>query len=462
MANYYSIESKLNKNVIDILGAAKAPGTALDSFTANSPVSDNQLWEFVLDPAGTGYYFIKSKLSGNVIDIEQGESTVGLKDGALLDAFPQKTAPPDGPWEADNQLWQFVEDPAGSGYCFIMSRLNGNVIDIQGASKALATPLDAYPMKAQNTDNQLWKVVGGSFPKTISTVADSNLGSNSNYIVSSGCKPIYNVTVLFDITQDIVCKSVAPPAPALCKPPSGSAENVVGFSFQVNCYSQNGFTCAWQQYVMSFWQNGSGGYNVVYGVNDWPVGGGTSPLINTGFPTLVSLSSAVLPAGFQAFIGWDNNAETTGMENSVTGAFWELRDNNGNQLGYAGQNLGANSSYVPFLAPITAFEVNIVGPINGESCVLSSGAGYISYTSLKPPISVGTSLPGSCTETGVVTCETANTFYGLMPQGSNLNLKQSFEVSSDKPMVRKEGKPRPSVAVSAADMQKYLAVKPKS
>ncbi len=84
MANYYAIESKLNKNVIDILGAAKAPGTALDSFTANSPISDNQLWEFVEDPAGTGYYFIKSKLSGNVIDIEQGDSTAGLKNGALL------------------------------------------------------------------------------------------------------------------------------------------------------------------------------------------------------------------------------------------------------------------------------------------------------------------------------------------------------------------------------------------
>ncbi len=460
MANYYAIQSKLNNNVIDILGAATAPGTALDSFTANSPISDNQLWEFVDDPAGTGYYFIKSKLSGNVIDIEQGNSTAGLKDGALLDAYPQK--PINYPWEADNQLWQFVEDPGGSGYCFIMSRLNGNVVDIQGALKALATPLDAYPMKAHGTDNQLWKVVGGSFPKTVSTVADSNLGSNSNYIVSSSCNPLYNVTVLFDITQDMVCKSVAPPSPKLCKPPSGSAENVVGFSFQVNCYSNKGFTCAWQQYVMNFYQNSSGGYTVVYGVNDWPASGGTNPLINTGYPTLATLPSAVLPAGFQAFIGWDNNAPTTGMENTVTGAFWELRDNNGNQLGYAGQNLGANSGYVPFLAPITAFEVNIVGPINGESAVLSSGAGFISYTALKPPISVGIALPSGCTETGVVTCETANTFYGLMPQGSNLNLKQSFEVNTTKPMVRKEGKPRPSVAVSVEDMQKLLAVPPKS
>jgi hypothetical protein len=446
--------------VIDILGGATAPGTGLDSFPANSPVSDNQLWEFVVDPAGSGYYFIKSKLSGNVIDIEQGNTTVGLKDGALLDAYTQKTT--SYPHEADNQLWQFVEDPAGSGYCFIMSRLNGNVVDIQGASKAATTPLDSYPMKANGTDNQLWKVVGGSFPKTVSTVADSNLGGNSNYIVSSGCNPLFNVTVMIEITQDMVCKSVTPPTPAECIPPSGSAENIVGFSFQVNCYSQNGHTCAYQQFVMNFYENSSGGYTVVYGVNDWPAGGGTSPLINTGFPTLVTLSNAILPVGFQAFIGWDNNAPTTGEETTVTGAFWELKDNNGNQVGYAGQNLVENSSYVPFLAPITAFEVNIVGPINGEQATLSSGAGFISYIGSQPALSVGTSLPGSCTETRVVTCENANTFYGLIPQGSNLNLKQSFEVSTTKAMIRMEGKPRPSVKVSAADMQKLLAVPPKS
>jgi hypothetical protein len=459
MANYYAIQSKLNNNVIDILGASTAPGTGLDSFTANSPVSDNQLWEFVLDPAGTGYYFIKSKLNGNVIDIEQGNSTAGLKDGALLDAYPQKTT--SYPNEADNQLWQFVEDPGGSGYCFIMCRLNGNVVDIQGASKALANPLDAYPMKAHGTDNQLWKVVGGSFPKTVATLADSNLGSNSNYIVSSDCNPIYNVTVMFDITEQMVCQSVAPPSPAACKPPSGSSENTVGFSFQVNCYSPKGQECAWQQYVLGFWQNSSGGFNVVYGVNDWQATIGPPPLINTGYPTMATLPSAVLPVGYQAFIGWSNNAPTTGMEDTVTGAFWELRDNNGNQVGYAGQNLVENSSYAPFLAPITAFEVNIVGPINGESCVLSSGAGFISYTALKPALSVSTSEPSQCTETGTITCETANTFYGLMPQSANLNLKQSFAVSTAKAMIQKLGRPRPSPKVSIEDMQKILAVPPK-
>ena len=457
MSDYYSIKSKLNGNVIDILGASTVAGTALDSYPQNSPVSDNQLWEFVPDPQGSGYYFIKSKLNGNVVDIEQASSN-GLQDGTPLDAYPQKTGGTVG--QTDNQLWQFVKDPGGSDYCFIMSRLNGNVIDIQGNSTKPTTPLDSYPMKSSGTDNQLWQVVGGSFPKTLSTVLDSNLGSNENYILYSNCNPIFNAFVVIEVKEDIVCKSVAPPLPSLCKPPAGASENTLGFSFQLNCYSPQNEKCAWQQYAMGFWQNSSGGFNVVNMVDNWPIKGGN--LINNGFPTMCTLPSAILPAGYQAFIGWDNNAPTSGMENNVTGAYWILKDNNGNQVGRAGQTLtsisGADSSD---LAPIIAFELNIVGPVNGESAVLSSGKGFISYVSLRPALSVLAAEP-SCTETGTITCETANTFYGLMPGGSNLSFKQSFEVSTTKAMMHKEGNPRPSTRFSAADLQKILGSPVKS
>src|ERR1700691_2814781 len=100
------------------------------------------------------YCAIKNKLSGNVIDI-QAAST---KSGVLLDAFPQKTT------ANDNQLWEFVSDPSGSGYYFIASRLSGSVIDIQGASTKAGALLDAFPWKLAGHDNQLWTVVGGSFP----------------------------------------------------------------------------------------------------------------------------------------------------------------------------------------------------------------------------------------------------------------------------------------------------------
>jgi hypothetical protein len=97
----------------------------------------------------TTYYFIKSKLDDNVIDIQNAST----KSGALLDAYPQKTT------GTDNQLWEFVPDPAGSGYYFIKSKLNGKVIDIQGASFNSKASLDAYPQKAagtvQKSNNQL-------------------------------------------------------------------------------------------------------------------------------------------------------------------------------------------------------------------------------------------------------------------------------------------------------------------
>jgi hypothetical protein len=47
-SGYYLIKSKLNGNVIDILGGSTANGTGLDSWPANGPNgSANQLWELV-------------------------------------------------------------------------------------------------------------------------------------------------------------------------------------------------------------------------------------------------------------------------------------------------------------------------------------------------------------------------------------------------------------------------------
>jgi hypothetical protein len=149
MPTFVFLKSKLNGNVIDILGASPTPDTGLDAFPQKASGTENQLWQFVPDPAGSGFFFIKSMLNGNVIDI-QGASTA---PDTKLDSFPQKTT------GTDNQLWQFVSDPAGSGYSFIKSKLNGNVIDIQGASTAAGAPLDAFPQKTTGTDNQLWIAV---------------------------------------------------------------------------------------------------------------------------------------------------------------------------------------------------------------------------------------------------------------------------------------------------------------
>jgi hypothetical protein len=457
MSTYYAIQSKLNNFVIDILEASTAPGAPLDAFTQNKPASRNQMWEFVPDPQGSGYFFIKSQLNGNVIDIQHGNSTEGLKDGTLLDAYPQKMPASGTTGQTDNQLWQFVNDPAGSGYCFIMSKLNGNVIDVQGAVKSPTTPLDAYPLKAGSADNQLWKVIDGSFPATVSMVPSGPLGSNENYILYSNCNPIINAFVVIDVKEDIVCKSVGPP-PGPCASGS-SGGNTFGFSFQMNCYSPKGFASAWQQFAVGFWQNSAGGFTVIAGVDIWPVSGPN--LINNSFPPFAYLPTSVLPAGYQITIGWGNQLNSGVWNPNVTGSFFILTDNNGNQVGRASQNfvsdLGASASD---LAPIHAFELNLVGPVNGESCVLSSGSGFISYVDLQPNLSVLASEP-SCTESNYITCETANSFYGPMPAGSNTSLKQSFQVNaSEAPLVR-AGTPRPSSQLPPSALARILGPPPK-
>jgi Ricin-type beta-trefoil lectin domain-like len=169
----------------------------LDAFPPKSSENENQLWEFVPDPANSGYYFIKSKLSGNVIDIQDNpEKTFGL-----LDAFPQKKS------GADNQLWEFIRE-AGTDYFFIRSKLDGRVIDIQQASKEPGARLDVFPQKTANADNQLWKAVGGEFPGPFWTTISwgpegTGPAPNSSTVQSGGNELAYQVSL--SISQSGSC-----------------------------------------------------------------------------------------------------------------------------------------------------------------------------------------------------------------------------------------------------------------
>jgi hypothetical protein len=147
---YFLLRSKLAAaNVIDVRGAFTQPGTPVQLYTQNPPsYDDDQLWQLVSEPSSPGYYFMQSKLTGgNVIDI-QGQSPVA---GQPLVTAAQLPAGADA-----SQLWRLVSDPAGSGYWFIQSKLNGYVVDgvIPGTP---GTPLRSYPQNpAGQTDMQLW------------------------------------------------------------------------------------------------------------------------------------------------------------------------------------------------------------------------------------------------------------------------------------------------------------------
>jgi Ricin-type beta-trefoil lectin domain-like len=191
LIGYFWIQSKLNDNVIDILGGSTKPGASLDAWPKQE--NENQLWSFSLDPAGSGYFFISSKLNFNVIDIEQAST----QPGALLDAYPPKST------GNDNQLWKFVPD-GSSGWGFLESKLNGNVIDIQQASTQPGALLDAYPRKSSGNDNQLWMPVGAMFPELPTSLTWSNLGTGSGTTSSGATECSY--TLNLTIQQDGTCR----------------------------------------------------------------------------------------------------------------------------------------------------------------------------------------------------------------------------------------------------------------
>ena len=392
MGTYYFIKSKLDGNVIDIQGASTKSGTGLDAYPQKTTGTDNQLWEFVADPGGSGYYFIKSKLDGNVIDIESASTQAG----ALLDAYPQKTT------GTDNQLWEFVPDPAGSGYSFIVSKMNGNVIDIQGASKTAGALLDAYPLKVTGYDNQLWQVVGGAFPATVSaTPAPSEgLGSDYNYLMDNGCKSLTGVSVAIDVFVDIV----------------GSD----GFGFQLNAYSAKSDFDAAQQYLI-YLDPHSSPAQLYCMVDNWTA---SNKQIVNHIVALATLPSQKLPAGYRLTISLNNDSS-----GNITGAAYAAFDNTGKKLG--GQTitlLSLSGITSADLAPIVAFQLDFVDYLNGGTTTLSSGMGSITYTASNKMTAL--SAAPSCVDWNYITVEKANSSYGVLPSNANQTFTQFFQAGA--------------------------------
>ena len=245
----------------------------------------------------------------------------------------------------------------------------------------------------------------------------AGLGSNSNYILDSNCNAITGLVVTINVGQDIVAQSS-----------SGSTK---GFGFQLNAYSPKNEKSAWQQYVIALF-----GSEVIGAVDNWPL---TGPNIINSFFNLAGMPSAKIPAGYQLKITLQNDAK-----NNITGAVYSVVDNHGNSLANVTKVLtslsGVNSTD---LAPIIAFELNLVGPVNSESSVLSSGNGSIIYEATVP-LTVLRAEP-SCAESGYITAETANSTYGTLTSGPSTEFAQSFGIGAAASMIHKQGKIRPGL-----------------
>ena len=262
------------------------------------------------------------------------------------------------------------------------------------------------------------------------------LGSNNNYFMyqptASGCANLINVSVKIQVTEEIVWESTgAAPPGCPAAPPTGTP----GLSFQLNCYSptpsssSNPNYPAWQQYIINLW-----GTQLLGAINTWhtfssvvifPGGEYTTPL-GPNVPT-----TGNLPVGiYEITLGNDSSGNVTSVTWTVNGVSYTPSPPTIPAL------LVANGLSGSDVAPIIAFTLNLVGPVNGESAVLTSGAGTITY-SASSPLSVTNEEPATCIAdiTGF-TCERATSSYGELPANPGNPFSQTFAVSAITPLFR--------------------------
>jgi hypothetical protein len=236
---------------------------------------------------------------------------------------------------------------------------------------------------------------GGSY----AAAPSAGLKSNSNYFLTN-CSHITGLSVTINVDVDM--------------------KSDIGFGFQLNAYSATHDDAdAAQQYVFMFDTGGT-----LWGwVDNWT--SSNSEVVNHRQP-VANFSGATLPAGTVLQITLANDSS-----GRITAATYQASNAAGHSLGSLTLTLKnlTKKNGKPMtdadLAPITAFQLDIVGPFNGETANISSGLGTIVYTASQN-MAVAASEP-SCVDWDYETLEQANTIYGEMPAASSNQLAQYFE-----------------------------------
>jgi hypothetical protein len=152
-------------------------------------------------------------------------------------------------------------------------------------------------------------------------------------------------------------------------------------------------------------------------------------------------------AGVGAFYAIDSQCRMDLLQqydDSVSGVTYSVTDTHGRTLANHTTRLESISGGTAgHLSPIVAFTLDLVGPGNGESVVLSSGGGQIVYSSASPLTVVPDRPQCAVFEHG--TAETANSVYGLLPPFPANTFTQSFAVTDEPPRTRDRGKVFPSL-----------------
>jgi len=241
-------------------------------------------------------------------------------------------------------------------------------------------------------------------------------GSQNYELVGTNCQNIQGLTVILDVSEDLV-----------------TSQNG-GFSLQLNALPPPGMmsqgeTLNWLQYII-YIQNGTASYEIQYwalGASlPWPPGVTPAPNTTPWLPALPtdyqltsfgSAPSSQLLKGSALKIALETDSSASA---NVTSATFSITDPTG--------SVSSKKFTFPAgaLYPICAFEVDLVGPGGLSTSTFTSGAGQLTYSvsagevCAQPP---GTT--GVCSFQYHGTGENSNAFYGpIIPNCGSLQTQQ--------------------------------------
>ena len=211
MTDQFMLVSALHGDVIDIKGNSTDSGAAVQAFPSKASGTDlthpgvqtlaaNQTWQVKPNPVGSGHHIIQNPATGHCIDIVGNSQSTG----AALDAFAVKSK------DNQNQLWDFLPDPYGSGSFLIQNPQTGYVIEIENGSTASGARLVVNRRRLFENKHQLWTASGGAALPGLKLAATSGtLQGNVNYawMPKDQTKVLGSFSVEIDIIADLVASS---------------------------------------------------------------------------------------------------------------------------------------------------------------------------------------------------------------------------------------------------------------
>lgn len=231
------------------------------------------------------------------------------------------------------------------------------------------------------------------------------LTSNSNFIFNSiigaNTNSIPGLSIEIEITSDISVSSVN--------------KGPLGCTFQLNAYSPDNFTSAWQQYVFR-----TDGKDILWVINNYSDNSYANDSI-IGSGKICTLSRPVMQKGLLLKISLIYD-----IYDAVLGANFTVSDGN--------KTLGSKKALVQDLeggtafgsAPIIGFQMVLVGYGDGSQTTFAGGGSGLFRISASTPLMAAINAPANAEAASYFTEETANSVYAEVSETKSANVIQGF------------------------------------